>query len=79
MRGFASIFVSSVIYLRSRHIQWLLWQSDSSAQPRALIAFSRLGEKEKANLALLQIRVILSVYERLSELYDILPMFVYQV
>jgi hypothetical protein len=38
-----------------------------------------LGEKEKANLALLQIGVILSVYERLSEPYDILPMFVHQL
>jgi hypothetical protein len=79
MRGFASIFVSSVIHLRSRHIQWLLWQSDSSAQPRALIAFFPVGGARESNFALLLIGIILMIYERLIELYDILPMFVYQV
>ena len=42
-------------------------------------SFFKIGGEREANIALIQIGIILSIYERLSELYDILPMFVYQV
>lgn len=57
----------------------MLPQADSPAHPQALIASSKVGEKEEANIALLQIGVILTIYERLSEPYDILPVFVQQL
>ncbi|KAG7531843.1 hypothetical protein FFLO_04069 [Filobasidium floriforme] len=42
------------------------WISRRDVVASPMETFSRLGEKEKANLALLQIGVILSVYERLT-------------
>lgn len=62
---------------RPVHILWMLPQADSPAHPQALKASSKVGEKEEANIALLQIGVIVTMYERLSEPYDILPMFVH--